>query len=465
MARIIAIFPSIRILELTGSFTPVLMPFEPPLNLSLVSFKFYTAVLEAIGPYLDSLLDPNPEEHNALQVLSDRSDLTLRETLTAHGSHLRSLAVQTLSSESRRLRYCQYSRIEIRVPQLTSQCRIYLSHFKAVPLRFNPEYKQLFDHCYDTSFPIGARFSRDWDNWERGDFFRVLDNWMDVTEAELVLNRIYKLPKPIVPFAFLNAHECHLIFEAGSEYYYYDGADGHLYRYEPEGFADRDDFLKNFMVKAIMKEIPWPDDAKAIIKATQVQQWEPKSVYVQQQRLTAKASVHFPLWIIISNLKVVSLRSNPKYKQLFDHCYDATSPIGAGLSRDWDNWQRIDFFKVRDSWMDVTEAELVLNKIYKLPKPIIPLAFLDAHDYHLLFEAGSEYYYLDGADGHLFQYETRFVDRDDFLMNFLEKGHMKEIPWPEDAKAIGYETQWQQREAKLDYVHKQQLAAQAADKP
>ncbi|KAJ6461577.1 hypothetical protein C8R47DRAFT_105983 [Mycena vitilis] len=157
----------------------------------------------------------------------------------------------------------------------------------------------------------------------------------------------------------------------------------------------------------------------------------------------------------------VSLRPNPKYKQLFDHCYDATSPIGAGFSRDWDNWQCIDFFKVRDSWM--AQAELVLNKIYKLPKPIIPLAFLNAHDYHLLFEAGSEYHYLDGADGHLFQYETRFVDRDDFLMNFLEKGHMKEIPWPEDAKAIGYETQWQQREAKLDYMHRQQIAAQAAD--
>ncbi|KAJ7603694.1 hypothetical protein DFH06DRAFT_1392743 [Mycena polygramma] len=141
--------------------------------------------------------------------------------------------------------------------------------------------------------------------------------------------------------------------------------------------------------------------------------------------------------------KAFPLRFNPEYKQLFDHCYDATSPIGAGFSRDWENWQRIDFFKVRDSWMDVTEAELVLNKIYKLPKPIIPLAFLDAHDYHLLLEAGSEHYYLDGADGHLFQYETRFVDRDDFLENFLEKGHMKEIPWPEDAKAIGYETQWQ----------------------
>ncbi|KAJ7616158.1 hypothetical protein DFH06DRAFT_110839 [Mycena polygramma] len=98
LSEIVASFPSIRILELTGGFRPLLTPFEPPLNLPLVSFKFYTAGPEDIGPYLDSLLDPNPEEENALQVLSHRSNLTLGETLTAHGSHLRSLSVKTLDS-------------------------------------------------------------------------------------------------------------------------------------------------------------------------------------------------------------------------------------------------------------------------------------------------------------------------------------------------------------------------------
>ncbi|KAJ6461575.1 hypothetical protein C8R47DRAFT_1159266 [Mycena vitilis] len=157
----------------------------------------------------------------------------------------------------------------------------------------------------------------------------------------------------------------------------------------------------------------------------------------------------------------VSLRFNPQYKQLFDHCYDAASPIGAGFSRDWDEWECIDFFRVRDTWLDITPAELHLNLIYKLPKPIVPLAFLNAHDYHLLFEAGAEYYYFDGADGHLFQYETRFGDRDDFLENFLEKGHMKKVPWPEDAEMIADATRAQQNAAKREHV-RLQIASKAA---
>ncbi|KAJ6461578.1 hypothetical protein C8R47DRAFT_1225823 [Mycena vitilis] len=162
--------------------------------------------------------------------------------------------------------------------------------------------------------------------------------------------------------------------------------------------------------------------------------------------------------------KPVLLRSNTEYKQLFDHCYDSSSPICAGFSRDWDNWERADFFRVLDNWMDVTEAELILNKIYKLPKPVIPLAFLNAHECHLLFEAGSEYYYYDGADGHLYRCEG-FADRDDFIKNFLVKGHTREIPWPDDGKAIGYETQWQQRDAKSAFVRRQRLVAKTAGKP
>ncbi|KAJ7616172.1 hypothetical protein DFH06DRAFT_110967 [Mycena polygramma] len=99
IAEIVASFPSIRILELTGGFS--FRPFDPPLNLPLVSFKFYSAGSEDISPYLDSLLDPNPEEHNALQVLSLRSNVTLGRTLNAHGKHLRSLSVNTLDSADR----------------------------------------------------------------------------------------------------------------------------------------------------------------------------------------------------------------------------------------------------------------------------------------------------------------------------------------------------------------------------
>ncbi|KAJ6464792.1 hypothetical protein C8R47DRAFT_68203 [Mycena vitilis] len=111
MPQIVAIFPSIRILELTGGFKPVLTPFDPPLTLPLVSFKFYTAAPEEIGPFLESLLDPHAEADNALQVLSHKSDRTLRETLTLHGRNLRSLSVKTLDSVDR-VRIAACTRLE-----------------------------------------------------------------------------------------------------------------------------------------------------------------------------------------------------------------------------------------------------------------------------------------------------------------------------------------------------------------
>ncbi|KAJ7670843.1 hypothetical protein DFH06DRAFT_1370050 [Mycena polygramma] len=108
MHDIIASFPSIRILELVGCFRPVLTPFNPPLNLSLVSFKVNTTAWSPdIGLYLDSLINPNAEEACRLQVLAHRSDFSLGDALITHATHLRSLTVKTITSaEAVRLAAC-----------------------------------------------------------------------------------------------------------------------------------------------------------------------------------------------------------------------------------------------------------------------------------------------------------------------------------------------------------------------
>ncbi|KAJ7668782.1 hypothetical protein DFH06DRAFT_1182470 [Mycena polygramma] len=93
--QIVACFPSVRILEIAG-FRPVLHPFDPPLKLALVAFKFSSWARESAGPYLASLLDPHPEEGTALQDLWHWSDGAVTDILKAHGTHLRSLSVKAL---------------------------------------------------------------------------------------------------------------------------------------------------------------------------------------------------------------------------------------------------------------------------------------------------------------------------------------------------------------------------------
>ncbi|KAJ6471218.1 hypothetical protein C8R47DRAFT_746719 [Mycena vitilis] len=91
-------------------------------------------------------------------------------------------------------------------------------------------------------------FSCDWINWNYLSFFSVLPYWHNVTTAELVFNLQYKLPKPIIPLAYLRGlDEPHFAFEAGSEYYYYEGSTGQLRHYTAKGqFSSVEDFLSRF---------------------------------------------------------------------------------------------------------------------------------------------------------------------------------------------------------------------------
>ncbi|KAJ7668759.1 hypothetical protein DFH06DRAFT_1126200 [Mycena polygramma] len=100
--QIVACFPSICILQI-GGLSPALFPFDTPLNLSLVSCKYHVGSARDIGPgpYLASLLNPNPELDAALQVLSATgTDLVLEHVLKAYGTHLRSLTVKTPPQDS-----------------------------------------------------------------------------------------------------------------------------------------------------------------------------------------------------------------------------------------------------------------------------------------------------------------------------------------------------------------------------
>ncbi|KAJ7662781.1 hypothetical protein DFH06DRAFT_1471529 [Mycena polygramma] len=143
--------------------------------------------------------------------------------------------------------------------------------------------------------------------------------------------------------------------------------------------------------------------------------------------------------------KPYARRGDPTFSQLFDHCHTTTSRIAGGFSCDWEHWPCSDFFQVPGGiWTYVSEAEVILNKVYKLPKPIIPLAFHEGNDAHLLFEAGSEYYQYDGDNGYLWHYERkRFTSHTDFLANFLDtvKGQRQVIPQPEDFEAIEHAVQ------------------------
>ncbi|KAF8190641.1 hypothetical protein K438DRAFT_1970940 [Mycena galopus ATCC 62051] len=98
MHRLVSLFPSIRLLEITSNLNFSLAPFDPPLNLSLVCAKFNTTLAADVGPCLASLL--NPAADTPLQVFWHKSKgghaSVLGDVLRLHGPQLRSIAFRTV---------------------------------------------------------------------------------------------------------------------------------------------------------------------------------------------------------------------------------------------------------------------------------------------------------------------------------------------------------------------------------
>ncbi|KAJ6473386.1 hypothetical protein C8R47DRAFT_1076677 [Mycena vitilis] len=185
---------------------------------------------------------------------------------------------------------------------------------KPYACRGDPTFSQLFDHCHTTTSRIAGDFSCDWEHWPCSDFFQVPGGiWTYISESELILNRIYKLPKPIVPLAFHEGNDAHLLFEAGLEYYQYNGETGYLWHYERERFASRDDFLACFLdpVKGKRQMIPQPEDYEAIEDAVQDEEDRAEAAEAARQRRTSIVdfSHHHVRGVSISPQAVVTLRS------------------------------------------------------------------------------------------------------------------------------------------------------------
>ncbi|KAJ7668778.1 hypothetical protein DFH06DRAFT_1322017 [Mycena polygramma] len=138
MQQIVACFPSIRILEI-GGFDPVLAPFDPPLDRSLVCFKYHVESRRDIGPYLASLLNPNPDKSTALQVLSYMgTGLGLENVLNAHGTHLRSLTVQSFLRDSIAVTCPHLERFAMRRFPTTETLRLLPRSITALAMRGMP---------------------------------------------------------------------------------------------------------------------------------------------------------------------------------------------------------------------------------------------------------------------------------------------------------------------------------------
>ncbi|KAK7028598.1 hypothetical protein R3P38DRAFT_2937381 [Favolaschia claudopus] len=101
MHRLVSLFPTLKILEITSELKSELAPFDPPPNLALECAKFNTAIAADISLCLASLLDPKAE--TPLQVLWHKSKAghpsVLDGILATHGKHLRSIAFKSLDSE------------------------------------------------------------------------------------------------------------------------------------------------------------------------------------------------------------------------------------------------------------------------------------------------------------------------------------------------------------------------------
>ncbi|KAJ7609537.1 hypothetical protein FB45DRAFT_368546 [Roridomyces roridus] len=113
MHQLVAAFPTIRLLEVTANLSPTLTPFDPPVNLALVSVKFNAMLATDFGPCLASLMqkptkesevDSPPKHSEGLQLISHTSTRdslpTLSAILTQHAPSLRSLSLKTLALDS-----------------------------------------------------------------------------------------------------------------------------------------------------------------------------------------------------------------------------------------------------------------------------------------------------------------------------------------------------------------------------
>ncbi|KAJ6471220.1 hypothetical protein C8R47DRAFT_1077319 [Mycena vitilis] len=122
------------------------------------------------------------------------------------------------------------------------------------------------------------------------------------------------------------------------------------------------------------------------------------------------------------------------HEEFCKNCWKTTALISDSFSCDWDYWDRLDFFEVPRSWINITRAEFVLNVQHQLPKPIIPLAFLPGnHEPHFAFEAEGEYYYYYGSEGQVWHYKPgQFSSREDFVLRLITEGEY-DIAWtPQD---------------------------------
>ncbi|KAF8139446.1 hypothetical protein K438DRAFT_2030561 [Mycena galopus ATCC 62051] len=115
--------------------------------------------------------------------------------------------------------------------------------------------------------------------------------------------------------------------------------------------------------------------------------------------------------------------------------------IDLGLfSCDWENNLAGDFFAVTSFWHDLTEMDFFLRRIFKIPGPIRPLAFLDYYEPCILFEASGEYCYLDtGSNDYLIHYGHAFASPDEFLTAFIHRHTPLEgtvYEFPEDVEDL-----------------------------
>ncbi|KAJ7203830.1 hypothetical protein GGX14DRAFT_698918 [Mycena pura] len=123
MHRLVAAFPSIKLLEITTDLQTSLPPFDPPLNLALLSVKFNANMVSDIGPCLASLVrrpaadsGDGDGEAEPLQLIWHKSTGTrpseLDGVLAAHGAGLRALAVKTLDAAAAHAALARCTRLE-----------------------------------------------------------------------------------------------------------------------------------------------------------------------------------------------------------------------------------------------------------------------------------------------------------------------------------------------------------------
>ncbi|KAF7305594.1 hypothetical protein HMN09_00812600 [Mycena chlorophos] len=100
MHRLVAAFPTIRILEISSDLQ--LPPFEPRSQLSLVSLRIDAGLVWDIGPVLESLVAEGSETALEALYLRSKSGLPshLRDVLAKYGTNLRSFGLRTRSGDA-----------------------------------------------------------------------------------------------------------------------------------------------------------------------------------------------------------------------------------------------------------------------------------------------------------------------------------------------------------------------------